>query len=80
MMHNGRKLDWDPNHDPRSRNFRAITGQASVRISREWKLRNPVLDQGQEGACVGHGVINAVSAPRMNVKLPNPQQTAFGMY
>lgn len=76
-----RKFDWDPNHDPRSRNFAAVRGLTpTIRRTRTWSLRNPILDQGSEGACVGHGVINAVSTPRLRVELPNPQQTAFGMY
>lgn len=74
-----RKLDWKPNHDPKSRQFRAM-GVPSLKRSRSWSLRNPVLDQGSEGACVGHGVINACSAARMKIHLPAPQTTAFGMY
>jgi len=76
----GRKFDWEPNHDPKSRNFRAVTGVMSLRTSRRWVLRNGVLDQGEEGACVGHGTINAASTPRMRIILPDPQKTAFGMY
>lgn len=77
----GRKFDWKPNHDPKSKNYRAVTAiTVSPRRSWTWQLRNPVLDQGQTGACVGHGVINAASTPHMQIVLPNPQQTAFGMY
>lgn len=76
-----RKFDWQPNHDPKSKNFAAVRGAApTLRTSRTWALRNPVLDQGQEGACVGHGVINACSAAAMAIRLPAPQTTAFGMY
>lgn len=76
-----RKLDWHPNHDPLSKNFAAVRGAApSTRQSRVWTLRNPVLDQGTEGACVGHGVINGCSTVAMNIHLPDPQTTAFGMY
>lgn len=74
-------LDWKPNHDPKSwGHLVQLPRTASTRSARLWLLRNPVLDQGSEGACVGHGVINACSAPHMGVRLPHPQCTAFGMY
>lgn len=78
---NGRVFDWQPNHDPKSKQFSAVRGAPPTeRKTRTWKIRNAVLDQGQEGACVGHGVINACSAAPMSIRLPAPQTTAFGMY
>jgi len=82
-----RKFDWKPNHDPRSRNFAAVSDKARTAAkdshairTRRWMLRNEVLDQGSQGACVGHGVLNTLSSPRMGIELPDPQTTAFGMY
>lgn len=48
-----RTLDWQPNHDPRSRDYpiREEIGTV-VRKERHWKV-GPILDQGREGACVG---------------------------
>lgn len=76
------KLDWKPNHDPRSWNYLVAPPRVGTTAiaARTWYLRNPVLDQAAEGACVGHGVCNTCSASRMKVNLPHPQATAFGMY
>lgn len=51
-----RILDWGPRYDERSRNFpvRGIIRKAVRRKDRLWKV-GPILDQGQEGACVGFG-------------------------
>lgn len=73
-----RTFDWRPNPDPRSQNFLA-TVAASNRQYRYWK-RGPTLDQGREGACVGHGVIGSCLASPITLKIPHPQATAFGMY
>jgi hypothetical protein len=60
----GRLFDWRPRFDPRSLNFRAalrVTAMPASPIL--WDL-GPVLDQGNEGACVGYGCAGAVaSAP-----------------
>lgn len=50
-----RKLDWESRHDEESRNFdiRKVVTRPGVK-SRGW-LEGQVLDQGNEGACVGFG-------------------------
>ena len=74
-----RTLDWKANHDPKSWNFLTATALTDV-TSRLWTLGNPVLDQGTEGACVGFGVTNTVSAHPVKLRLSHPLQTALGMY
>lgn len=51
-----RILDWTPRFDERSREFpvRAAIRTAVVPRNKLWKV-GPILDQGQEGACVGFG-------------------------
>lgn len=50
-----RTLDWRPSYDERSRNFRAVEGIEDKPLrNRRWAC-DVVLDQGQEGACVGFG-------------------------
>ena len=73
-----RKVDWKPNHDPMSRRF-GIATTSSSRTSRYWATYG-TLDQGEEGACVGHGVVGSLMTSPNRVNLPNPQATAFGMY
>lgn len=54
------KLDWISHHDPRSRDYpiRALLpadgGATKQRTLATWKP-GPILDQGQDGACVGFG-------------------------
>lgn len=73
-----RTFDWKPNHDPKSRMF-GIKSTSSSRTTRYWQTIG-TLDQGSEGACVGHGVTGALMTPPTRLGLPHPQQTAFGMY
>lgn len=60
-----RNLDWKPRYDERSRNFPigAVVRKTVRRKDRLWKV-GPILDQGQEGACVGFGwAAEALAAP-----------------
>jgi hypothetical protein len=65
LVNTNRKLDWAPNHDPRSRNFPIMTLVAPVEPHEvAWEVPNPPLDQGREGACVGFGWTHeALTAP-----------------
>lgn len=51
-----RILSWKPRFDERSRNYtiNGMLGKAPKRVSKVW-INGPILDQGQEGACVGFG-------------------------
>lgn len=51
-----RVLDWEPKHDPKSREFpiRASLQVAPRLRNKLWKV-GPTLNQGREGACVGFG-------------------------
>lgn len=59
-----RKLDWVPQHDPRSRNFGLMAVVSPVEpVEVAWRVPSP-LDQGREGACVGFGWIHeALTSP-----------------
>lgn len=83
-----RVLDWRPNHDPRSlapehRVFAAHLPvfDGALPLSKHYRPVRPVLDQGREGACVGHGVTNVLRHhPRVRLRVLDAQQLAFGMY
>lgn len=64
MMHDttpGRVFDWRPNHDERSRNYTiADLIEPPPRVDKEWDMPREVLDQGNEGACVGFAFANDV--------------------
>lgn len=49
-------LDWQPRHDPRSKNFpvAAVLRTSIRRRNKLWHV-GPILDQAAEGACVGFG-------------------------
>lgn len=67
-------LDYRPRHDERSRAYRiSAPDPALLRQSRFWTPGAVVTDQGSEGACVGHGVVNeAMASP---VRVPFPRST-----
>lgn len=78
-----RVLDWspEPSPDPRRLNYPladAITTDVPWTY-RYWRT-GPILDQGREGACVGHGVVGAVEAQPIDAGLRDPQTAAFGVY
>jgi hypothetical protein len=71
-------LDYRPRFDDRSRSY-GVTTEPLPPINRYW-IQGDQLDQGQEGACVGHGVVGALQASPHRAHLPLPQQGAFGFY
>lgn len=85
-----RTFDWRPVFDERSRDFpiRAVLPR-KPRYRRSWKPGR-VLDQGAEGACVGHGWAHEALASPVRVdlaRLPrakgaevDPQRFAFQVY
>lgn len=67
-----RLLDWQPLHDPRSRQYAAVElVEAPPAHDVRWRAGR-VLDQGAEGSCVGHGAVGCIGsqpvpAPRARV-------------
>jgi len=55
--------EWAPNLDPRSLDYptRTIVAMPAGRRAVDWAL--PVLDQGQDGACVGYAMASAAGDP-----------------
>jgi hypothetical protein len=92
-----RTFDWVSRHDVRSRNYPIRTELPAVvqRRPRLW-LPGPSLDQGREGACVGHSWVNEATASPVRVDLTraalpglqgsgqpwprDPQALAFAVY
>jgi hypothetical protein len=63
----GRTLDWRPRFDERSKAFRYGATQLPEK-SRLWSAGPDVLDQGQEGACVGFACAGEAAASPVRVK------------
>lgn len=82
-----KRLDWAPRYDERSREFpiRAIVRKTIKRKNKLWKV-GPILDQGQEGACVGFGwTAEALATPvpvnLQRIKARTPKDpTAFAQF
>lgn len=87
QTHRDRTFDWKPRHDPLSRDYpvRTLIADALVRVPptrRVW-TPGPILDQGREGACVGHAWVNEATATPVAVDLsraylPGQQSDAYG--
>lgn len=68
IPHTDPRLDWSPQHDPRSLGFPITTAlPPTVEIApKAWTL-GAILDQGNEGACVGFGhTADLIAAPKGN--------------
>lgn len=87
-MRNERTFDWKGRSDERSLQFGIKEATPEPKLhNRSWSVPNP-LDQGEEGACVGHGWVHeALSSPvvvdiaRMAQRpVSDPQALAFWLY
>ena len=76
----GRTLDRRVQFDERSRGFPIRVRLETVELaSRTWRLGDPHLDQGEDGACVGFGWSHELAAAPIRVAgIDN--RTAFGLY
>lgn len=89
--HRGRVFDVQPSTDDRSLMYpvAAVLPRAIVPVRKVW-ARGQILDQGSEGACVGHGVTAELAGRPMPVDLTiarvpdgaphDPQAFAFWLY
>lgn len=79
--HAGRVLDWAPRFDPRSLNYRigAVAGTALPTGGRLWTTGR-VIDQGEEGACVGCGMAGEAAATPVPVKGADTFDYALAWY
>jgi hypothetical protein len=76
----GRTFDWKAHHDPRSRRFNvADVMPKRLPTSKFWTPPTLVLDQGQEGACVGFGCAAEAGASPFRVPRVN-NDFARGIY
>jgi hypothetical protein len=77
-------LDWRPHHDIRSRDYpvRAVLPRTVAPTNRVWRT-GPVLDQGNEGACVGFAwTAELVAEPfaHLDVEVPVAERFAHRLY
>lgn len=64
----GRTFDWNPNHDPRSREYGIRRLAIAAPTKPVWWAGGPVLDQGAEGACAGFAAAGEAAASPIRVK------------
>lgn len=80
-----RILDWQSEHDPKSRSFpiRALLPESIKPVRKMWK-QGVVLDQGSEGACVGFGwtatLLAEPFAPQKQPTIASAQTAALSYY
>lgn len=76
-----RTLDYRPRLDERSRNYRITAANpALLDVSRFWTPGTVITDQGREGACVGHGIVNEAMASPVRVKSFVNGLSAIGVF
>lgn len=74
-------LDYVPRLVDANRAYRVTAAPRDLNLqSRFWTPGAVVTDQGTEGACVGHGVVNEHMASPVRGKLFNPNATALHAY
>lgn len=73
--HEGRTFDWNPNHDPESRNYGVRRLVEAAPTKPVWWTGGPVTDQGAEGACAGHAAVGEFLASPVRGKLPVANRT-----
>lgn len=75
-----RTLDWVSEHDPRSLDYpiRSLIRSSVPDVPKRWKVGN-VLDQGQEGSCVGHGWTTELMASPKPVRLDPDKGHAYAV-
>jgi len=66
------KLDYVPRLDERNRAYRVTAPTTDLTKVARWWTGGPVLDQGAEGSCVGHGVVGEWLASPARGKLMPP--------
>lgn len=73
------RLGWAPVHDPRSRAFGIAQRLGAVEEKpKRWRT-GAVLDQGSEGACVGHAWVGeAIASPRPDYATTSARASAVG--
>lgn len=75
-------LDYIPRLDPRNLAYRVVANPGLEDRSKYW-LGGVVLDQGQEGSCVGHGVVAEWLASPVRGRVANAEaghETAVAVY
>jgi len=68
-----RILDYVPRLDPRNKQYRVAAPGADLTQQAIWWTGGTVLDQGQEGTCVGHGVVGEYLASPVRGRVANAE-------